>query len=725
MTTDDQDQERPSIDSGEVMFLLMKHRWKLIVCTLAGLAAAAILYVSHTPPYESQAKRLVRYGLARSPIDTVENQASGSVSRSNDSVIASEREILQSWDLAFEVAQTIGTERLVGLPETPASLSQAAAVIRSGLLATSNKGSNVISVAFQSHDPDLTVLVLNQLLTRYFDKHLAVHRSAGAFEFVAQQKEDVRKRLAETEAQLTELKSQAKVISLAETTTLVNDTIARSQKDLELAEVELAEQQARVRALEELSGLTSRKTDSDADRPSANEIQQYQAIVARLGVLRSEGLDLRSRYTAESRLVRMNRDQIAQLEQQRRELEQRFPDLATLNSPSDPTGGTRMDLMGERARLAALKARTEALRGQLATIRARAEELSQIGPQIAQLERRKEVEEQNYRYFEATLEKARVDEALDPSKIPNISIVQRPSPAAIVAGELNKQIAMVAGGGVMLGLALVFLSGFVFDRSVKRPLELQRKLGLNHLLAIPHAQKDDLKALKIEARAALPDNVSPKDSAALARAQMELFVQPYCEAVCDRLIHYFALAGKTHKPKLVAVTACHHGAGTTTIAAGLAAALSRTGDGKVLLVDMNPQRNDHRYYFGGSHVSSLVEMLEPGGTHEPAADNLYLATVAHRGPEAARPLPTRFHHLLPRLKHSEFDYIVFDMPPATDTSPTLGMASFVDKVFLVVEAEKTSREGVKRAHEELQAMRADVSLLVNKTRQYGPALLAS
>jgi Mrp family chromosome partitioning ATPase len=276
---------------------------------------------------------------------------------------------------------------------------------------------------------------------------------------------------------------------------------------------------------------------------------------------------------------------------------------------------------------------------------------------------------------------------------------------------------------MFLGLGLVFLFGFVFDRSVKRPIELQRRLGLNHLLAIPHAQKADLKALRVEAQAALPEGVSPRDSGAMHRAQVELFVQPYCDAVCDRLIHYFAMAGKTHKPKLVAVTACHHGAGTSTIAAGLAEALSRTGDGKVLLVDMNAHRSDHRYYFGGSHVSSLVEMLEPGGTHEPASENLYLATVAHRGPESSRPLPTRFHHLLPRLKHSEFDYIVFDMPPATDTSPTLGMASFVDKVFLVIEAEKTSRETVRRAHDELQSMRADTSLLVNKTRQYGPARL--
>ena len=55
--------------------------------------------------------------------------------------------------------------------------------------------------------------------------------------------------------------------------------------------------------------------------------------------------------------------------------------------------------------------------------------ISEFGPQIAQLERTKEIEENNYKYFQESLEKARIDEALDPSKMPNISAVQKPSPA--------------------------------------------------------------------------------------------------------------------------------------------------------------------------------------------------------------------------------------------------------------------------------------------------------
>ena len=50
---------------------------------------------------------------------------------------------------------------------------------------------------------------------------------------------------------------------------------------------------------------------------------------------------------------------------------------------------------------------------------------------MEELERKREMDEANYKYFAASLEKARVDEALDPSKMPNISAVQRPSPPVL------------------------------------------------------------------------------------------------------------------------------------------------------------------------------------------------------------------------------------------------------------------------------------------------------
>ena len=53
------------------------------------------------------------------------------------------------------------------------------------------------------------------------------------------------------------------------------------------------------------------------------------------------------------------------------------------------------------------------------------------------------------------------------------------------------------------------------------------------------------------------------------------------------------------------------------------------------------------------------------------------------------------------------------------------MAGFMDKVLLVVEAEKNDREMVKRGHAELVAGRDNVSLVINKGRSYVPKWINS
>ena len=51
--------------------------------------------------------------------------------------------------------------------------------------------------------------MLRELISVYFTKHLEVHRSADAFNFVAQQSDEVRARLNQTEEELKQLKGDA------------------------------------------------------------------------------------------------------------------------------------------------------------------------------------------------------------------------------------------------------------------------------------------------------------------------------------------------------------------------------------------------------------------------------------------------------------------------------------------------------------------------------------
>ncbi len=589
----------------------------------------------------------------------------------------------------------------------------------------------------------LTTLVLNELVNRYFNKHLEVHRSTGAFDFVTQQTDQVRTRLNQTEDALKVLKGKAGIVSLADSTTALVNEAARTEEELHNAESALAEAQARVVQLggvipkpagsekgadsgatpsksPHAKGAKSGKAGSSTEEIPSDVVQQYKVFVTRLLRLRQDKLDLLSKYTPGNQLVKANQAEINDYENQRVEMEKEYPDLP---SKVDPTGSpNEPDLPSETARLAGIAAKKESLASRLTDIREQIKQLTEIAPQVASLERQRELEETNYKYFEGTLEKARVDEALDPSKIPNISAVQQPSPPMIVTTPRNKVAFALAGGGLAFGFALALLNELVLNRTVRRPLELEKLVGAAPLLSIPDNASGPARLRwrkNGKASELVPKEAERKN---LAPWAADHFIRPYCEALRDRVGLFFELNNLTHRPKLVGVTGFSEAAGASTLAAGLAAALSETGDGKVLLVDVNLGPQDVHSFFRGKPAYSLSTALQPAGAGamDSAAENLYLATVAPPNAGPAQLGLKKFFDLMPNLKASDFDYVIFDMPPLGQTSPTLGMAPFMDKLLVMVTAGKDNREAVKRGYKALIAGRDNVSVLLNKVRDYVP-----
>jgi Mrp family chromosome partitioning ATPase len=229
------------------------------------------------------------------------------------------------------------------------------------------------------------------------------------------------------------------------------------------------------------------------------------------------------------------------------------------------------------------------------------------------------------------------------------------------------------------------------------------------------ASKRNGKVDGLVPKAAARKNVAPWDA--------NHFIRPYSEAIRDRLGLYFELNHLTHKPKLVGVAGFSEGAGTSTLATGLAAALSESHDGKVLLVDVNLGPDQVHPFFKGKPAYPLNTALKPSTPIDAAADNLYLATVGSSNAGLAQLGLKKFFDLMPNLKASDFDYIIFDMPPLHQTSPTWGMAAFMDKILVVVEAEGNTRDVVKRGYRRLVSERDNVSIILNKARSYGPKWL--
>jgi Mrp family chromosome partitioning ATPase len=175
---------------------------------------------------------------------------------------------------------------------------------------------------------------------------------------------------------------------------------------------------------------------------------------------------------------------------------------------------------------------------------------------------------------------------------------------------------------------------------------------------------------------------------------------------------------------LIGITSCASGSGTTTIAAGLAAALSELGDGNVLLVDLNLDRGTAHPFFRGKPSVDLADSLEQEKRSEALVqENLFLASASSSNGNLLPVLSKSVAELIPRLRASDYDYVIFDLPPVNPTSLTFRLASFMDKVLLVLESGETYRQTINQSLSLLQSGKGRVAAILNRHRSYVPKWL--
>ncbi len=736
--------QRSRLTLDDVYYVLFKHKWKIIICSTAGLLGAVALVAFRAPMYESEAKLFIRYVLdSKSPSPTPDGSRMIS-SYDGQSVINSEIEILNSLDLAEQVVDNIGPDKILAKAGGGKDRIRAADVVRRGLVVEVPNKSNVMRILFQHPDPDIVQPVLTGLIDSYFKKHAEIHQAFGVVDdFLSQETDQLRAQLAQTEEELHQARNKAGVISLEDSKKDYTDQIAKIRQEIFDAEAELAEHQATLKAITATAPVSTEPTNAEPAVASL-PVDEYKSISTRVDELWKRQQELAAQFTDENTLVKGIRQQIAEAEQSKRTLEEKYPALtrlgASVSNPSTQRAGNSVDVGTETTQVLAIQTKIKVLNGQLDEIRKEAGTMDQMDSTISELQRKKKLDESNYQYFSSSLEQARIDEAVNHGKISNISKIQAPSPPFRAPSGSPKKIAMIVAGGVALGLGWAFLIELFLDRSVKRPIDVQTKLRLPLFLAIPDVNrnghrrlakvdKDKMRALKpVDSGAALAPAVGgptpDAESHGIETWSPKLPLRPFYEALRDRLVMYFEVRGITHKPKLIAVTSAGHGAGVTTTAAGLAATLSETGDGNVLLVDMNQEQGAAQQFCQGRPVAKLEEALYKKDSAL-VQDKLYVVTEteAANGSKLPRILPKRFTNLVPKLKVSDYDYIIFDMPAISQTSVTPRLAGFMDMVLLVIESEKTDRQLVQQSCALLAESKANVSAVLNKTRTYVPPRL--
>jgi polysaccharide biosynthesis transport protein len=740
------DKKQDSVSGGvslqDVYFILFRQKWIILIFSLIGLLAAAAVCILKPPQYRSEAELSVRYMVEEKSLNAPGDEARPLDERS-DSIIKTEVEILTSLDLAEQVVQVVTAERILAKEGGGSDTNRAAYIVSKGLSVDTAPASSLIRIAFQHPDPELVQPALNTIIDTYFTRHFQIHQGVGRFgDFLTNEIARLRTELDQTEKNLRDTEANSHVISTVEDARKAySDQISKLREDIFSVKADLDEHQAMVSELE--NNLTVRPDNTNAEPTTevpSDKLDAYKQICLRLETLEKKDMDyLMQGFTDENVLVKEVRGQIADVEKQKIDLEEKYPKLAgsaiavpilTGQQPGNSMDFSTLDLPTQHIQIAALKSKLNSLESQLNQVWLEVTNFEKVDATISELQQKKQVEESNLNYFESNLERNRIDTALGDGKASNISIIQSPTPP--VKGwskKFKKKVLMVAVGGIGFGLSLAFLIEMLLDRSVRQPSEIESRLRLPLYVTIPDTARNAIGQIAGRGRLQLSNGVADanaKTAVPIAPAPWDRQhpLRPYYQGLRDRLMVYFETNNLNHKPKLVALTSCGGGAGVSSIAAGLAASLSETGDGNVLLVSMTGNQESAQQFYKGQTGCGLDDALESKTKKDALVEGNFYAVTEQAGNEKVPThLPKRLKALMPKLKASDYDYIIFDMPPVSQISPTPKLAQFMDMVFMVVESEKTDRDVVKRATDLLAESKTHVGIVLNKSHNYVPRRL--
>jgi len=194
----------------------------------------------------------------------------------------------------------------------------------------------------------------------------------------------------------------------------------------------------------------------------------------------------------------------------------------------------------------------------------------------------------------------------------------------------------------------------------------------------------------------------------------------------ERLATAIAHAKVTSTFKSIMIASPDHGEGTSTVAAGLALSLARRGEQVVVLVEAN---------FRSPVLGAMLHVEPSAGLAEVLAGQTSLAEavvptdatgvrlLAAGTPSAssARLLESaRFTAVLEDLG-STADVIVVDGPPVLPYADALTIASKVDRVVVVTQADRTQRGHLERSKEELEKSGATIlGVVLNRKSSHAP-----
>lgn len=438
---------------------------KLLLISFFLTFLAVVTYGIVAPTYESEMKILLRRGRVDPAMAPIISQAEFQRQEVSEEEVNSEVELLQDNEILRTVVQKadlISEGRswvwtLVG-DSQERQLARAVRHIRKRLTVEAGRKAALVTVTYDSSEPERGQRVLRALEEAYLERHQQVQRPSGEFKFFDQQVSQSRQALEAAEFQLMAFSRDQGVVSAAQERDMALQQLNEADTDDRQTQVAIAENSERVRALQaKLDALPERTLTQirNSDNP-----QLLEKMKSRLLELELKRTELLTQYEPGYRLVQELDEEIEQTKATIAGEEQApVRDQASDLEPNHEWA--KSELIKAQVQAIALAAHARAQSSFLAHYRDVARQLGDRATQQELLLQQFKEAEGKYLLYVNKREEARIGDALDQGGILNVTIAEQPAvPALAKLSFLAFGFIGLAGAGVC-SISLAFVTDYL------------------------------------------------------------------------------------------------------------------------------------------------------------------------------------------------------------------------------------------------------------------------
>lgn len=633
--------ERDIISEFYNYWRIFKRHWLPAVAIFCSLVALSTLYGSRQKPiYRSQGQLLFKQeeksviGGLQSTEDQGNPQASGWLDA--DRILDTETRVLLSAPVLQQTLDIINKSNKA--QEFSLDLDE----FRKSLIIKKAANTNVLVVSYQSTDPKVAALVVNQLMKTYLDKNLLATRATAtaARKFITAQLPEVTENAVSADLSLRRFKEKYNITDLDATKGALTRNIERLESEIDSVEAQLSDLKSRNVALQTKLGMSSQQAIAVS---SLRQSPMVQGILEDYRENQRKLADVRARFDEKHPTITQLKEKEVQIKNVLQTQVTNVLKGQRISSNNWQVGQIQDALTDE---LIKSEVNRIGLVNQLATLNTQkvvyqkqAKILPRLEQQQRELERRRLVAESTYEALLKSLQEVRIREN---QTVGNVRIIETAlAQTSPVTSKQTGTIAMGSLAGVLIAGSFIYLLEAA-DKKIRTVQEARSLFEYTLLGTIPAFNKKGVQ---------LPVILQPRS-----------FISESYWILQSNL----KFLNADNASKVIVVTSSVPKEGKSTICANLAASMAQLGH-KVLIIDADmhfPLQHQLWEVVNTKGLSDIVneDINQKENVFHKLIENLYLITSGTLPPNPLLVADSRNMSIFLKECALKYDYVFIDTP---------------------------------------------------------------